>query len=87
MVQNIKTFGQIIKIKKKTIDIKIVKQYICENIRVITLYCKVQISFKNYSNDCQSWWNIKSYIECELIVPFQVHMKSSIHVISKKKKP
>ncbi len=29
-------------------------------------------------------WNTYSYIEYELIVPFQFHMKSSIHVISQK---
>ncbi len=34
-----------------------IKKYSCENINVITIYCKVQIYSKNDSNNCETCWN------------------------------
>jgi len=61
-----------------------IENNISEKIVVIPIYCKVQIYFKNHSNNYQIWWNIQSYITYEFIVLFQFYMKSSIHVISQK---
>jgi hypothetical protein len=47
-------------------------------------YCRVQIYCFNNSNNCKIWWNIYSYIEYQLIVPFQLQMEILIHVISQK---
>jgi hypothetical protein len=52
-----------------------IKEYICEKINIVTIYCKVQIYFTNDSNNCKTWWNTKLYIECEFIVPFQLQFE------------
>jgi hypothetical protein len=62
-----------------------IEKYINEKIVIIPIYYKVQIYFKNHSNDYQSSWTIESYITYEFIVPFQFYMKSSIHMNSQKK--
>jgi hypothetical protein len=61
-----------------------IKKYINEKIVIVLIYCEVQIYFKNHSNDYQTWWSTQSYITYEFIVPFQLYMKSSIHMISQK---
>jgi hypothetical protein len=61
-----------------------IEKYINEKIVIVSIYYKVQIYFKNHSNDYQAWWSIQSYITYEFIVPFQFYIKSSIHVISQK---
>jgi hypothetical protein len=59
-----------------------IKKYINEKNVIVTIYYKVQIYFKNQSNDYQTWWSTQSYITYEFIVPFQFYMKSSTDVIS-----
>jgi len=61
-----------------------IKKCICENLYVVMIYCKVQIYSKNDSNKCKTWWSTFSYIEYEVIVPFQLQLKSFTHVISQK---
>jgi hypothetical protein len=46
----------------------------------IDMYYKVQIYFKNHSNNCQTYL----YIEYELIILFELHMKISNHMTSQK---
>jgi len=58
-----------------------IKECICENFDVVMIYCKVQIYSLNNSNNYKTWWNTKSYIEYELIVLFQLQLKSLTHVI------
>jgi hypothetical protein len=53
-----------------------IKEYICEKIDAATIYCKVQIYYENDSNNWKFWWNIYSNIEYELIVSFQLQLKS-----------
>jgi len=62
-----------------------IETYINEKIIIVLIYCKVQIYFKNHSNDYHILWNIQSYITYDFIVPFQFYMKNFIHVISQKK--
>jgi len=38
----------------------------------------------NDSNNCKTWWSILLYIEYELIIPFQLQLKSLTNVISQK---
>jgi hypothetical protein len=33
------------------------KEYGCEKINVVMIYCKVQIYSKNDSNSCKTWWS------------------------------
>jgi len=61
-----------------------IEKYINEKIVIVLIYYKVQIYFKNHSNDYQTWWSIQSYITYEFIVPFQLYIKSSIHLTSQK---
>jgi hypothetical protein len=61
-----------------------ITKYIYENLYVVTIYYKLQIYFLSDSNNCKTWWSTSSYIEYELIVPFQLQLKKFTHVISQK---
>jgi len=60
------------------------KWYFCDNLDVVTIYCKMEMYFWNDLSNCKTWWIIYSYIEYKLIVPVQLQLKSLIHVISQK---
>jgi hypothetical protein len=34
-----------------------IKEYICENLDVVMIYCKMQIYFKIESSSYKTWWN------------------------------
>jgi hypothetical protein len=61
-----------------------IKEYICEKIDVVTIYCKVQTYFLNDLNNCKTWWSSWWYIEYELTIPFQLQLNFLTHVISQK---
>jgi hypothetical protein len=61
-----------------------IKKYICENLNVVMIYCKMKIYSKKDSNNNKTWWNTWSYIEYELIVLFQPQLKSLIQMILQK---
>jgi hypothetical protein len=56
--------------------------FLWKNICCYNILQLVQIYFLNDSNNCKNWWSILLYIEYELIVPFQLQLKSLTHVIS-----
>jgi len=55
-----------------------IKKYVYEKLIHVPMYSK------NYLNNCKTWWSIFSYIEYELITPFQFHLKSFTIAISQK---
>jgi hypothetical protein len=66
IVQNPKS-----KIVKKNLTLKfILNKYSNEKSIIVTIYSKVKIYFKNYSNDYQIWWSTQSYITYEFNIPF-----------------
>jgi hypothetical protein len=55
-----------------------IKEYVCEKLVHVPMYSK------NYLNNYKIWWSALSYIEYELITPFQFHLQSFTLAISQK---